>query len=70
MDKIRELKEQAASLSLYNTRDKIEDLILQAEQEELSYTVFIGNVLSSELKYRHDKAQVRRIKDAGFPYLK
>ncbi|MCR4866617.1 MAG: IS21-like element helper ATPase IstB [Lachnospiraceae bacterium] len=70
MDKIRELKEQAASLSLYNTRDKIEDLIHQAEQEELSYTVFIGNVLSSELKYRHDKAQIRRIKDAGFPYLK
>ena len=70
MDKIRELKEQAASLSLYNTRDKIEDLIHQAEQEELSYTVFLGKVFSGELKYRHDKAQARRIKDAGFPYLK
>ena len=30
MDKIKELKEQAASLSLYNTRDNIEDLIHQA----------------------------------------
>ena len=52
MDKIKELKEQAASLSLYNTRDKIEDLIHQAEQEDISYTVFIGNVFSGELKSR------------------
>ena len=48
MDKIKELKEQAASLSLYNTRDKIEDLINQAEQEEVSYTVFISNIFSGE----------------------
>ena len=70
MDKIKELKDQAASLSLYNTRDKIEDLIHQAEQEESSYTVFLGSIFSGELKYRHDKAQARRIKDAGFPYPK
>ena len=70
MDKIKELKEQAASLSLYNTRDKIEDLIHQAEQEESSYTLFLGSIFSGELKYRHDKAQARRIKDAGFPYPK
>ena len=70
MDKIKELKEQAASLSLYNTRDKIEDLIHQAEQEDISYTVFIENVFAGELKYRNDKAQARRIKDAGFPYPK
>lgn len=50
MDKIKELKEQAASLSLYNTRDKIEDLIHQAEQEDISYTVFIGNVFLDNMK--------------------
>ena len=70
MDKITELKEQAASLSLYNTRDDIENLIHQAEQGELTYTDFITNVFARELKYRHDKAQARRIKDAGFPYPK
>lgn len=70
MDKIAVLKEQAASLSLHNTKDKLEDLIHQAEQEELTYTSFVENIFSGEIKYRHDKAQSKRIKEAGFPYLK
>lgn len=70
MDRIKELKEQAASLSLYNTRDKLEELIHQAEQEESSYTSFLENIFNGEIKYRHDKAQAKRIKEAGFPYPK
>lgn len=70
MDRIKELKEQAASLSLYNTRDKLEELIHQAEQEEISYTSFLENIFHGEIKYRHDKAQAKRIKEAGFPYPK
>ena len=70
MDKIKGLKEQAATLSLYNTRDKLEELIHQAEQEEISYTSFLENVFNGEIKYRHDKAQAKRIKEAGFPYPK
>lgn len=70
MDKIAVLREQAATLSLHNTKDKLEDLIHQAEQEELTYTSFIENIFSGEIKYRHDKAQAKRIKEAGFPYLK
>lgn len=70
MDKIKELKEQAAMLSLYNTRDKLEDLIHQAQQEDVSYTEFIEKIFASEIKYRHDKAQNKRIKEAGFPYPK
>ena len=70
MEKINILKEQAASLSLYNTRDKLDELIHQAEQEEISYTSFIENLFNGEIKYRHDKAQARRIKEAGFPFKK
>ena len=70
MDKMTELKEQAASLSLYNTRDKLENLIHEAEKDELTYTEFISRVFSDEIGYRHAKAQARRIKDAGFPYPK
>ncbi|MCR4924185.1 MAG: IS21-like element helper ATPase IstB [Lachnospiraceae bacterium] len=70
MDKIAVLREQAASLSLHNTKDKLEELIHQAEQEELTYTSFVENIFSGEIKYRHDKAQAKRIKEAGFPYLK
>ena len=70
MDKIAVLREQAASLSLHNTKDKLDDLIHQAEQEELTYTSFVEIIFSGEIKYRHDKAQAKRIKEAGFPYLK
>ena len=70
MDKMTELKEQAASLSLYDTRDKLENLIHEAEKDELTYTEFISRVFSDEIGYRHAKAQARRIKDAGFPYPK
>lgn len=70
MDKIKELKEQAATLSLHNTRIKLEELIHQAEQEDISYTSFIGNIFSEEIRYRHAKAQAKRIKEAGFPYPK
>ena len=70
MDRIKELKEQAASLSLYNTREKLEELIHQAEQEEISYTSLLENIFHGEIKYRHDKAQAKRIKEAGFPYPK
>ncbi|MCR4589247.1 MAG: IS21-like element helper ATPase IstB [Lachnospiraceae bacterium] len=70
MDKINAIKDQAASLSLYNTRDKLEELIHQAEAEDSTYAEFIARVFSDEIGYRHAKAEARRIKDAGFPYPK
>jgi len=70
MDKIKALKEMSTTLSLYNTRDNIEALIHEAEKEDLSYTSFVENIFNGEIKYRHDKAQAKRIKEAGFPYPK
>lgn len=70
MDKIKQLKELAATLSLHNTKNRLEELIHQAEQENLSYTAFLFNVLSGEIRYRHEKALQKRIKEAGFPYPK
>lgn len=70
MNTIKELKEQARTLSLYNTRDNLEELIHKAETEEWSYLTFISSIFGGEIRYRHDKAQARRIKEAGFPYPK
>ena len=70
MDKLKELREQATSLSLYNIRDVLEKLIHKAEQEELTYTAFIAGVFGEEIRCRQEKAQAKRIKDAGFPYKK
>ncbi len=70
MDKIKVLQDQAGTLSLYNTRDNLEDLIHKAEQEEISYLSFLENIFNGEIKYRHDKAMSKRIREAGFPYEK
>lgn len=70
MHRITILKELAATLSLHNTKDKLEELIHQAEQKQLSYVGFIELIFTEEIKYRNNKAMNRRIKDAGFPYPK
>lgn len=70
MDKMKELREQAASLALYNTRDNIEELIYQAQKDDITYVEFINKVFSKEIDYRHARAEARRIKNAGFPYAK
>ncbi len=70
MDKLNDLKCQAATLALYNTRDRLEEIIHQAEQEDISYTTFIERVFTGEIRYRNDRAQAKRIKEAGFPYPK
>lgn len=70
MDKIKQIKDMASSLALKNTKEQLENLIHQAEQEDLSYTNFIEKIFTEEIRYRHDKAMANRIKEAGFPYPK
>ena len=49
-DKMKDIKGKATALSLYNTRDRLEDMIHQAEQNDISYTSFITNVLDNNNK--------------------
>ena len=70
MDKLNEIKEFATTLKLTNTRDKLQHLIHTAEQEEMSYVAFLENIFVEEIRCRQDKAQSKRIKEAGFPYPK
>lgn len=70
MDKLKEVKEYTATLGLKNTHESMQRLIHTAEQEDLSYVAFLKKVFEEELRYRQDKAQAKRIKEAGFPYPK
>jgi DNA replication protein DnaC len=70
MDKLKDLKNYASTLGLKHSHESMEQLIHTAEQEELSYVSFLGKVFEEEIKYRQDKAQAKRIKEAGFPYPK
>ena len=70
MNKLKKIKDFSASLGLKNTHESLNDLIHSAEQEGLSYVAFLERIFGDEIKYRQDKAQTRRIKEAGFPYPK
>ena len=70
MNKLKKIKDFSASLGLNNTHELLNDLIHSAEQEGLSYVAFLERIFGDEIKYRQDKAQSRRIKEAGFPYPK
>lgn len=66
MNNLQEIKAYATTLSLVHTKNELENMIHEAECEEVSYTEFLKNVLGSEIRHRQDKAKERRIKEAGF----
>ncbi|MDD2234140.1 MAG: ATP-binding protein [Desulfitobacteriaceae bacterium] len=68
MNKLKELKANAGSLSLINTRENMESILKNASSS--TYVELLANVFQSEINYRHDKAKVKRIKEAGFPYIR
>ena len=70
MDNLQEIRTYASTLGLVHTKNELEKLIHSAEEEEESYVTFIRNILGSEIRYRQNKAKEKRIKEAGFPYLK
>jgi len=70
MDSLKEIRNFAASLGLINIRESLHEQIHTAEQENLSYIVFLQRMFKDEINYRQNRAQTRRIKEAGFPYPK
>lgn len=70
MESLKVIKSHAATLGLKNTHELVQQLIHTAEQDELSYIAFLENIFGDEVKYRQDKAQAKRIREAGFPYPK
>jgi len=70
MDRLKKVKDYASTLGLKNTHELMEQLVHTAEQEDLSYVAFLGKIFEEEVRYRQNKAQAKRIKEAGFPYPK
>ena len=67
MDKLKEIKANAGSLSLIHTRDNIESILKRSEHSNCTYMEFLSDILKEEISYRQDKAKTKRIKEAGFP---
>lgn len=70
MDKLKEIKANAGSLSLIHTRDNMESILKNAEYSNSTYLELLSDIFKEEINYRQNKAKSKRVKEAGFPYIK
>lgn len=69
-DKQTIVKEACSALGLSNTRDNLETLLQEADEQGQSYLEFLFRVTNGEQQARIARATEKRTKEAGFPYLK
>jgi len=68
MTLLNEVREQLLSLNMNHAAQALAELVDQSQQEEWSPLKTINALLSKERESRADKARLKRMKDAGFPY--
>jgi DNA replication protein DnaC len=61
------LKESARQLKLSGLQENLDDLLLKAQQEKVSYLDFAFGLLKSEIDYRNNKNLAQRLKMAKLP---
>lgn len=64
------IKSQCSALHLPYIRMNLEEILHDAQTGEISYTDFLLQTLQAELDGRQDRAKQKRLKEAGFPYVK
>ena len=70
MGNIEQIKHSAQTLNLTGLKTNAEQLIKNAEEKDSTYSEFLSYVLISELQFRMERAKNKRIKEAGFPYIR
>ena len=70
MRTVEQIKESSKTLNLSGLGQNVDFLIKQAEQQQMTYLDFLHNVLKNEIQSRTERAKKRRIREAGFPYVK
>jgi len=58
------------SLNLSWCKDNLNMVLNSTQDSEISYLDFLNHLLKGEMVFRQDKAQERRMKMAGFPFIK
>ncbi|HCR82445.1 MAG TPA: ATP-binding protein [Lachnospiraceae bacterium] len=70
MGKLEQIKQSAKTLNLGGLAMNAEHFVTKAEKENMTTSEFLDMVLIGELQHRTQRARERRIKEAGFPYVK
>jgi len=64
------LEEKLDYLKLGYIKENYNQLTSIAAKKKLSHIDFLDNIISDEVEAKKDKASIRRIKQARFPYIK
>ncbi len=70
MNKMDETQALLRSLNLSWCKDNLNMVLNSTQDSEISYLDFLNHLLKGEMVFRQDKAQERRMKMAGFPFIK
>lgn len=70
MNKTEETRIYLRSLNLAWCRDNLDNSLQTASSTEISYLEFLNRLLKGEVNYREKRAEERRMKMAGFPFIK
>jgi DNA replication protein DnaC len=70
MNNLELIKESLQTLNLKNASLNLESFVKKAETNQSTYAEFLQDILTSEVQFRTDRAKTKRIKEAGFPYIK
>lgn len=70
MNKMDETRALLRSLNLSWCKDNLDMVLNSTQDNEISYLDFLNHLLKCEMVFRQDKAQERRMKMAGFPFIK
>ncbi len=70
MNKAEETKTNLRSLNLSWCRDNLDQILQTASSSDISYLDFLNRLLQGEVNYREKRSEERRMKMAGFPFIK
>jgi len=69
MTLLAEVSDQLQSLNMKHASRTLSDLLEQSQKEDWSNLRMLGALLRAERNGRDDKSRLKRMKDAGFPYM-
>lgn len=70
MEKLTRIKELAKDMKLNYLKENADEIIEEADINDLSYQNMLLNILENEVALKDKRAQERRLKSAGFPVIK
>lgn len=67
MNTTTELKKKLKTINLTNTINGIDEMLMKAENDSVSYTAFLNSIVDYEIDARNKKQFEKRLKLAAFP---